>query len=135
MHRWKLENANIACEKMMKMWKKDSAKASLVLSPYVRQIRRLLTRHLFNSMFNHFILTFFQDEQARSDSYRYAVQPKMADDGGSSKKKKKSKKDKKEELEDLKQELDMVGDLFHEDKYFDMKTKFKKHDKLYSRFM
>lgn len=48
-------------------------------------------------------------EEARSDSYRYAVSPTMAEDGpDKTKKKKKNKKDKKAELEDLKQEIDMV---------------------------
>jgi sodium/potassium-transporting ATPase subunit alpha len=45
------------------------------------------------------------DEQARADSYRYAVQPK--EDGKGGVKEKKKKKNKKQELEDLKQEIDM----------------------------
>jgi len=46
-------------------------------------------------------------EEARADSYRYAVQPKSDEAADTQKKKKKSKKDKKAELDDLKQELDM----------------------------
>ena len=46
----------------------------------------------------------FQDP--RSNSYRYATQPK---EDGNGKKKKKNKKDRKSELEDLKQELEMVS--------------------------
>jgi sodium/potassium-transporting ATPase subunit alpha len=48
-------------------------------------------------------------EEPRSDSYRYAVQPKSEDGvrDGQPGKKKKSKKNKKAELDDLKQELEM----------------------------
>jgi sodium/potassium-transporting ATPase subunit alpha len=46
-------------------------------------------------------------EEPRSDSYRYAVQPKSEDGQVDQKKKKKSKKNKKAELDDLKQELEM----------------------------
>ena len=44
-------------------------------------------------------------EEARADSYRYAVQP-QTDDGGPKKGKGKGKK--KDNLDDLKQELEMV---------------------------
>ncbi|ELU12040.1 hypothetical protein CAPTEDRAFT_168025 [Capitella teleta] len=46
-------------------------------------------------------------EEPRSDSYRYAVQPKSEEAAGAQQKKKKTKKNKKAELDDLKQELDM----------------------------
>ncbi len=54
---------------------------------------------------------FFQ-EDPRSDSYRYAVQPKNEEaealtGGGPVSKKKKKKKDKKAEMDELKQELEM----------------------------
>ncbi len=49
----------------------------------------------------------------RADSYRYAVQPQSPEemDGPAKprKKKVKSRKDRKEELDDLKQELEMVS--------------------------
>jgi len=48
-----------------------------------------------------------EEEQARSDSYRYATQPKMDDGVVPDKQKKKSKKGRKEELDNLKQELEM----------------------------
>ena len=50
-------------------------------------------------------------EEPRSDSYRHAVQPKAA--VAQKKKKSKTKKDKKLELEELKQEVDMVSGKRH----------------------
>lgn len=50
-----------------------------------------------------------QDEK-RADSYRYATQPQSEHDNGQAKKDpRKKKKKKKEDLEDLKQELEMVS--------------------------
>ena len=67
------------------------------------------------SSFSHSLCFYVLQEEARSDSYRYAVQPTIAEDGpDKTKKKKKSKKDKKKELEDLKQELEMVRLLLTE---------------------
>ena len=50
-------------------------------------------------------------EEPRSDSYRHAVQPKTAS-VAPPKRKSKTKKDKKLELEELKQEVDMVSSLY-----------------------
>ena len=48
-------------------------------------------------------------EEPRSDSYRHAVQPPKTAGVALPKKKTKTKKDKKLELEELKQEVDMVS--------------------------
>ena len=48
-------------------------------------------------------------EEPRSDSYRHAVQPPKTAGAALPKKKAKTKKDKKLELEELKQEVDMVS--------------------------
>ena len=47
-------------------------------------------------------------EEARADSYRHAVQPPKSEPIG----KKNKKKKKKDDLEDLKQELEMVNRLY-----------------------
>jgi len=57
-----------------------------------------------------------QDEPARADSYRYAVQPQLATDNRAERmealNRKRKLKKTKEELETLKDELDMVSQLF-----------------------
>jgi len=57
-----------------------------------------------------------QDEPARADSYRYAVQPQLASDNRNDRiqaiNRKRKLKKTKEELETLKDELDMVSRLF-----------------------
>jgi len=62
------------------------------------------------------MLHFVQDEPARADSYRYAVQPQLATDSRAERiqalNRKRKLKKTKEELETLKDELDMVSQ-FH----------------------
>lgn len=57
-----------------------------------------------------------QEEPARADSYRYAVQPQLATDNRADRiqalNRKRKLKKTKEELETLKDELDMVSQLF-----------------------
>jgi len=54
-----------------------------------------------------------QDEPQRADSYRYAVQPQLASDGRAERvqalRRKRKLRKTKEELESLKDELDMVS--------------------------
>ena len=59
---------------------------------------------------NYFLSSCFQ--QARSDSYRYAVTPKGEEAAAGADKGKKGKKDKAAELDDLKQELEMVSTIY-----------------------
>lgn len=61
------------------------------------------------------ILHCVQDEPTRADSYRYAVQPQLATDNRAERiqalSRKRKLKKTKEELETLKDELDMVSQL------------------------
>ena len=56
---------------------------------------------------------FYFQEEPKGDDYRHATQSKGGDDA---QKKKKTKKNKKAELDDLKQEMEMVGILKHNNK-------------------
>jgi len=62
------------------------------------------------------MLYYAQDEPTRADSYRYAVQPQLASDSRAERihaiNRKRKLKKTKEELETLKDELDMVSQLF-----------------------